>query len=200
MLKNTPTAPLPRPPAPHGQGRTLSVVVATGINNVIGNRQFRAFCNYVNPPPARSADFNRRRWISSCLARFHLPTGKSHCAYFFVRARGGRSGKGVAGASNELRQRERQHTAIDLIVCRCSTCYNCAFAIACCRSKSALCVQKITNRQSVVLRVARCCHTATSERGRGWVGYLPLSHNARSEASEHALAVGQYLDRSRWAD
>ena len=96
-LKNTPTAPLPRPPAPHGQGRTLSVVVAIGINNVIGNRQFRASCNYVNPPPARSADFTRRRRISSYVARFHLPTGKSHCAYFFVRARGGWSGKGAAG-------------------------------------------------------------------------------------------------------
>ena len=112
-LKNTPTAPLPRPPAPHGQGRTLSVVVATGINNVIGNRQFRAFCNYVNPPPARSAATRRRR-ISPCVARFHLPTGKSHCAY--SRAGGGWSGKGVAGANNELRQRERQHTAIGLIV------------------------------------------------------------------------------------
>ena len=198
-LKNTPTAPLPRPPTPHGQGRTLSFVVATGINNVIGNREFRAFCNYVNPPPARSAATRRRR-ISSYVARFHLPTGKSRCAYFFVRAGGGRSGNGVAGANNELWQRERQHTAMGLIVCRCSKCYNCAFAIACCRSKSALCVQKITNRQSVVLRVARCCHTATSERGRGWVGYLPLTLNARSEASEHAFAVGQYLDRSRWAD
>ena len=94
-LKNTPAAPLPRPPTPHGQGHTLSVVVATGINNVIGNRQFRAFCNYVNPPPARSAATRRRR-ISSCVARFHLPTGKSRCAYFFVRARGGWSGKGAA--------------------------------------------------------------------------------------------------------
>ena len=115
-LKNTPTAPLPRPPTLHGQGRTLSVVVATGINNVIGNRQFRAFCRCGYPPPARSADFIRRRRISPCVARFHLPTGKSHCAYFFVRARGGRSGKGAAGANNELRQRERQHTAIGLIV------------------------------------------------------------------------------------
>ena len=37
--------------------------------------------------------------------------------------------------------------------------------------------------------VARCCHEATSERGRGWAGYLPSSHNARSEASEHAIAL-----------
>ena len=36
--------------------------------------------------------------------------------------------------------------------------------------------------------MARCCHTATSERGRGWVGYLPSDYNARSEASEHAFA------------
>ena len=33
-----------------------------------------------------------------------------------------------------------------------------------------------------------CCHTATSERGCGWVGYLPSDYNARSEASEHAFA------------
>ena len=36
--------------------------------------------------------------------------------------------------------------------------------------------------------VAMCCHTATSERGRGWAGCLPLYLNARSEASEHAFA------------
>ena len=36
--------------------------------------------------------------------------------------------------------------------------------------------------------VARCYPTATSERWRGWVGYLPLYFNARSEASEHAFA------------
>ncbi len=36
--------------------------------------------------------------------------------------------------------------------------------------------------------VARCYPTATSERGRGWVGYLPLGFIARSEASEHAFA------------
>ena len=33
-----------------------------------------------------------------------------------------------------------------------------------------------------------CCHTATSERGCGWVGYLPSNYIARSEASEHAFA------------
>ena len=36
--------------------------------------------------------------------------------------------------------------------------------------------------------MTRCYPTATSERGHGWVGYLPLYLNARSEASEHAFA------------
>ena len=44
------------------------------------------------------------------------------------------------------------------------------------------------NCSLTVSGVARCYPTATSERGRGWVGYLPLNYNARSEASEHALA------------
>ncbi len=47
----------------------------------------------------------------------------------------------------------------------------------------------ITNDKLATSGVARCCHEATSERGRGWAGYLPSSHNARSEASEHALAT-----------
>ena len=47
----------------------------------------------------------------------------------------------------------------------------------------------ITNDKLATSGVARCCHEATSERGRGWVGYLPLNHNARSEASEHAFAL-----------
>ena len=46
----------------------------------------------------------------------------------------------------------------------------------------------ITNGQLASFGVARCCHAATSERGRGWVGCLPLNYNARSEASEHAFA------------
>ena len=45
------------------------------------------------------------------------------------------------------------------------------------------------NCSLTVSGVARCCHEATSERGRGWVGYLPPSPNARSEASEHAFAL-----------
>ena len=46
----------------------------------------------------------------------------------------------------------------------------------------------ITNGQLSSFGEARCCHAATSERGHGWVGCLPLNYNARSEASEHAFA------------
>ena len=48
--------------------------------------------------------------------------------------------------------------------------------------------KQVTNSSSTTSGVARCYPTATSERGRGWVGYLPSSHIARSEASEHAIA------------
>ena len=48
--------------------------------------------------------------------------------------------------------------------------------------------KSITHGQLATSGVARCYPTATSERGRGWVGYLPLNFNARSEASEHAFA------------
>ncbi len=48
--------------------------------------------------------------------------------------------------------------------------------------------KSIANSSSNTSGVARCYPTATSERGCGWVGYLPLNYNARSEASEHAFA------------
>ena len=54
----------------------------------------------------------------------------------------------------------------------------------------------IANSSSTTSGVARCCPTATSERGRGWVGYLPLSLNARSEASEHAQMLTFSVARS----
>ena len=46
----------------------------------------------------------------------------------------------------------------------------------------------IKNSSATTSGMARCYPTATSERGRGWVGYLPLGFIARSEASEHAFA------------
>ena len=49
--------------------------------------------------------------------------------------------------------------------------------------------KQVTNSSFATFGVAMCCHTATSERGRGWVGYLPSGFNARSKASEHALAT-----------
>ena len=48
--------------------------------------------------------------------------------------------------------------------------------------------KQVANSSSTTLGVAMCCHTATSERGRGWVGYLPSGFNARSEASQQAFA------------
>ena len=48
--------------------------------------------------------------------------------------------------------------------------------------------KQVTNSSSTTSGVARCYPTATSERGHGWAGYLPLYLNARSEASEHAFA------------
>ena len=128
-------------------------------------------------------DFTRRRRISPCVARFHLPTGKSHCAYFFVRARGGRSGKGVAGVSDKPCRRKWLRTChlyyvTPKLVCRKSASRRTTVSKLYrwrqfCRSQSARRVKKITNSQSALLRVSRCCHTATSERGCGWVGYLP---------------------------
>ena len=49
--------------------------------------------------------------------------------------------------------------------------------------------KQVANSSSTTSGVARCYPTATSERGCGWVGYLPLNFNARSEASEQALAT-----------
>ena len=99
-------------------------------------------------------DFIRRRRISSCVARFHLPTGKSHCAY--SRARGGRSGKGVAGVSDKPCRRKWLRTGhlyyvTPKLVCRKSASRRTTVSKLyrwrqVCRSQPARRVKKITNR------------------------------------------------------
>ena len=117
--------------------------------------------------------------------------------------RGGRSGKGVAGVRDELFGRfflKQPHAPNR---CCQKSIQKKSYAKPTCRSDfardSSLCMlaevhrlgvyKQVANSSSTTSGVARCYPTATSERGYGWVGYLPLSLNARSEASEHALAT-----------
>ena len=88
-LGNTPTAPLPRPPTPHGQWHIVGCKDKRNKwrSEKIGNLVRIVITSIHNPT---KWDFTRRRRISSCAARFHLPSGKFRCAC--LRARGGWSG------------------------------------------------------------------------------------------------------------
>ena len=123
----------------------------------------------------RSGDFNRRRRISPCVARFHLPQGKFHCAYSFVRAGVGGRGSGAAGVFHKVLTLK---TALF--------------------SHLQLCPPKLVHlKYTSPLQTVNLLHSGwrgvankgTSPRACGWEAYLPLNLNRRSGARHQPLAT-----------
>ena len=56
--------------------------------------------------------------------------------------------------------------------------------------------KQVVNSSSITFGEAMCCHTATSERGHGWAGYLPQTIMPEVKRASTRSHEWQYIDRT----